>query len=237
MKNSYLLLLTVAAGSAYASPAITDSSYGSNGAYVVYGAVPTTAVAPAQSNLIIDALTNLQAEVLQLKSKVAELKGRQDKMESISWGTPNPNYGKQAASLPSSSLIKPDASLGIVGDKNHYDYAYSLFRNGAYDQAIAQFQSLIKTYPKSQYADNSQYWTGEALLKMGNRADALRAFDQVVYAYPKSAKVPDALLKLGMTLANSGNKSKAKEYYDYLISAYPGTPSGTAAVVKRAALQ
>jgi tol-pal system protein YbgF len=127
----------------------------------------------------------------------------------------------------------PHVYATTQNEKNNYAHAYELLRLGDNDHAIAEFQSLISSYPNGEYADNALYWTGEALLKKGDKQGAMRSFDRVVYAYPRSGKVPDALLKLGMTQASLSNSSKAKAYYDYLIESYPGTPAAGLAYEKK----
>lgn len=228
MKISYFLLLSVCASSVYAAPPSLEGTYD-----------PYAYAVPASSTQILDSLNRLQSDVLQLKSKVTDqsraitdLRIRQDRLEGVR--TSLLSSGQKYTNL--APLSSHDPSRVLPGEKNRYEYAYSIFRNGGYDQSIAEFQSIVKTYPNGEYADNAEYWTGEALLKKGDKASAMRAFDRVVRNYPRGAKVPDALLKLGITQASIGNKTKAREYYDYLIAAYPGTPSGQAAYTKRAAL-
>lgn len=236
MKIPYIFLLTVcAAGSASAVPAPTLDSSVYNGGYDPYAAPAAYKVAPSSAS-IADSLTKLQIEVSQLKNKVAEqsrvmneLKTRQSALER---GVPlaasiSPNLHPVTTSYQNTYGADP------VSEKGRYNRAYAIFRDGGYDQAIAEFQAIINSFPAGEYADNSQYWIGEALLKKGNKQAAMVAFDRVVRVYATSAKVPDALLKLGMTQYSLGNKAKAKEYYDYLIEAYPNASSARIAFDKK----
>jgi tol-pal system protein YbgF len=154
----------------------------------------------------------LQKDVSSLKTRVTNLE--------IKAGATRPN---------TTTSITP---AGLT-EKSRYDYAYSVFKAGDYNRAIAEFQSIIQTYPTGEYADNSMYWSGEAFLKKGDKVRAMQSFDQILRTFPKSPKAADALLKLGITQASIGNKAKAKEYYDYLITTYPGTPSANNAYSKR----
>lgn len=227
MKKTYLLLLTLSISNAYAVAPVPslDSAAGTSslGTYAPYPGVAGTA-----SVSVLDNVAKLQGEVSQLKIKLADQTKRLDYIEQ------NLRLGQvRPTATPTSSSSSIGANSYLPGEKSRYDYAYTLFKNGAYDQAISEFQAIITTYPNGEYADNSQYWTGEALLKKGDKQGGMRAFDRVVYAYPRSAKIPDALLKIGMTQFELGNRTKAKEYYDYLIATYPGTTAATAAYDKK----
>lgn len=234
MKTPYFFLLTICTvtTSAYAAaPTLDDSYYSSNADYGV------------SSGSINSNLIKLQKDVAQLKAKVADqakvmrdLNARQNNLESrVYAGTAiNPNYDpSQSKRVSTGSFEEHETANALPAEKSRYARAYNIFRDGGYDEAIAEFQSIISTYPDGEYADNSQYWIGEALLKKGNKQSAMKAFDRVIRGYPRSPKVPDALLKLGMTQYSMGNKDKAREYYDYLIDAYPGSPSANKAYDKK----
>ncbi|NOQ37116.1 MAG: tol-pal system protein YbgF [Methylococcaceae bacterium] len=124
--------------------------------------------------------------------------------------------------------------IALGGEKARYTNAYATLRSGNFNQAIAEFQGIIKDYPTGDLADNSQYWLGEAFLVQGNKQSAMQAFDKVVQTYPKSDKVPDSLLKLGFVQLGLNNRIKAKEYLDYVIVAYPGTTAASLAMQKKA---
>lgn len=220
--------------------------------------VPILSPVSPLPGLPVEGMNKLQNDVSQLKNKVEEqgqvlraLKQQQDainakveqRLSNLNSGV-NATIGAVGAHL-SAPPVLPKIGVGFesspavavpvtANEKTHYQNAYTLFRSGKIDQAIAEFQAIIASYPKGEFADNSQYWIGEALLKKGNKSAALVAFDQVVRNYPGSAKVPDAILKLGITQVSLNNKIKAKEYFDFLITNYPGTPSATIAVTRKA---
>ncbi len=122
----------------------------------------------------------------------------------------------------------------LLGEKERYQNAYTVLRAGNFDQAITEFQGLLKDHPNGEYADNAHYWIGEAKLVKGDKQGAMQSFDKVVQSYPKSNKVPDALLKLGFVQLGLNNRIKAKEYLDYVIVAYPGTTAAKLAMQKKA---
>lgn len=233
MKTTYFFLLTMcAATSAYAVPVLDDSSYNDD----LYASRSTVRSAASATSSSSTPITKLQKEVAQLKTKVNALErevyaGKYYAKDLDYNRNYNPTQSKGVGT--SRSFDDHEIANELPGEKNRYARAYNIFRDGYYDDAIAEFQAIINTYPEGEYADNSQYWIGEALLKKGNKQSAMKAFDRVIRVYPRSPKVPDALLKLGMTMYSMGNREKAKEYYDYLIETYPGTPSAVKAYDKK----
>lgn len=217
MKTPYFfLLMACMASSAYALPNLDESGYSTDSDS--YASNASASVSSTASTL-----AKLQKDVSQLKKKVNALE------HTLYAGTVNSNV--KNVNIYATDDHDPTAAL--PAEKSRYSRAYAIFRDGGNDQAIAEFQAIMNTYPNGEYADNSQYWIGEALLKKGDKQRAMVAFDRVIRVYSRSPKVPDALLKLGMTQYSLGNKSKAKEYYDYLIGAYPGTASANVAYNKK----
>lgn len=123
---------------------------------------------------------------------------------------------------------------GAGNEKERYQAAYDALRNGHNSQAVKMFQDLLKEFPAGEYADNSQYWLGEAF-KMNREFDAARAaFNKVVSQYPNSSKVPDALLKLGFIELDNQNIPKARDYLTRVTTSYPGTTAAHLAEKKLA---
>lgn len=113
-----------------------------------------------------------------------------------------------------------------ASEKERYQQAYDMLRNGHNAQAIQMFETLQADFPAGELSDNTQYWLGEAY-KINREIDKARAaFTKVSTQYPQSAKVPDALLKLGYIEFEQQNLAKAR---DYLTRVTTGYPSSTAA--------
>lgn len=78
-----------------------------------------------------------------------------------------------------------------------YRKAFNLLKEGRYQEAVANFRVFLQSYPASGYADNSQYWLGEAHYVTRAFATAITEFQKVVNLYPTSPKIADAMLKIG----------------------------------------
>lgn len=133
---------------------------------------------------------------------------------------------KQAASQ------KQDATPASVDEKQQYQQAYEALRNGHNAQAIAEFNALLGKNPKGEYANNAQYWLGEAYRVNQDIESARKAFNSVIENYPGSSKVPDALLKLGTIEIEQKNAIRAREYLTRVTVDYPSSTAAHLAAKK-----
>lgn len=127
---------------------------------------------------------------------------------------------------------EPDAAEQTGSEKEEYQQAYNEFRNGHTDQSIEQFNAYLNKYPTGFYANNAQYWLGEAYRVKRDNSAARKAFNNVIEKYPKGIKVPDALLKLGYLEVEQKNLAKAREYLTRVSVDYPNTRAGLLAEKK-----
>jgi tol-pal system protein YbgF len=113
-----------------------------------------------------------------------------------------------------------------------YQKAYGTFKNGDYPAAVKQFKAFLSTYPKSEYADNAQYWIGESYYQQGDYERAILEYEQVVKQYPKGDKVASAMLKEGFAFLDLGDRVNAKLLFQKVIKQYPQSPQAEIAAKK-----
>ncbi|MGB5276544.1 MAG: tol-pal system protein YbgF [Gammaproteobacteria bacterium] len=112
------------------------------------------------------------------------------------------------------------------GDKDgaqEYSAAFDLLKQGQYRESITAFESFLKSYPESKYADNAQYWLGEANYVSRQYKTALDAFQTLIAKYPESKKLSGAKLKIGYTYYELKNWSASKDALMQVIKQYPDT--------------
>jgi len=118
--------------------------------------------------------------------------------------------------------ISPGA--GDSGDGQQvYSKAFALLKEGQYQQSIVAFESFKASYPNSKYADNAQYWLGEANYVSREYKKALQEFQQLISQYPESSKNPGAHLKIGYVYFELKNWSAARDALQKVITMYPDT--------------
>jgi tol-pal system protein YbgF len=111
-----------------------------------------------------------------------------------------------------------------------YRAAVELVRSGSKDEAVASLRKFLAEHPRHEYADNAQYWLGEAFYGAKDYKNALVEFRATIETYPRGNKVPDALLKVGYCYAALGQTEKARAVLEQVVNLYPKTePAALAA--------
>lgn len=127
---------------------------------------------------------------------------------------------------------KQDTVQASGEEKQQYQQAYDALRNGHTAQAIAEFNALLSKKSKNEFANNAQYWLGEAYRVNQDIDSARKAFNGVIENYPGSSKVPDALLKLGYIEVEQKNTVKAREYLTRVTTDFPSSTAARLAAKK-----
>jgi tol-pal system protein YbgF len=137
------------------------------------------------------------------------------------------NNGRAAAPVPPPNTSTSIAAVPVVaGDSDGqeaYSKAFSLLKEGQYEQSIKAFEAFKASYPNSKYADNAQYWLGEANYVSRDYKRALTEFQQLIAQYPESSKNSGARLKIGYVYFELKNWSAAREALEQVITLYPDT--------------
>jgi tol-pal system protein YbgF len=132
---------------------------------------------------------------------------------------PVPPPGSSSAALISPAVAEGDDKDGA----QQYTAAFDLLKEGQYSKSITSFESFLASYPDSKYADNAQYWLGEANYVSRQYKTALDAFQKLIAKHPESTKIPGARLKIGYTYYELKNWSAAKDALMQVVKLYPDT--------------
>jgi tol-pal system protein YbgF len=132
-----------------------------------------------------------------------------------------PNAGKPTAAQTPAAL---------------YASAKQRFDQGAYEDARQLFQALLEQHPKSEIADNAQFWIGEIYYHEKWYEKAILAYQKVIENYPKGNKVRSAFLKQGMAFSNLGDGANARLILKELVRKYPKSKEADIAKKKLATL-
>jgi tol-pal system protein YbgF len=102
-----------------------------------------------------------------------------------------------------------------------YRAAVELVKAGKTEESVTALRSFLRTYPRHEYADNAQYWLGEAFYASKDYQHALVEFRATIETYPRGNKVPDALLKVGYCYQALGQADKARAVLEQVVNLYP----------------
>jgi tol-pal system protein YbgF len=117
-----------------------------------------------------------------------------------------------------------------------YKAAYDLLRAGQHDAAAERLRAFVRRFPKHEYADNAQYWLGEAFYDRHRYGEAATEFRAAVEKFPLGNKAPDALVKLGYCLLALGDVQKGRDVLKQVPESYPNTDAARLAGEKLAEL-
>ena len=104
-----------------------------------------------------------------------------------------------------------------------YQRALDLLKQSQYDQSIEALRKFLLAHPRTEYADNAQYWLGEAYYANRQFGQALIEYNALLQGYPDSQKFSHAKLKLAYCYHELGQPGQAKQQLEELIRAYPDT--------------
>jgi tol-pal system protein YbgF len=113
-----------------------------------------------------------------------------------------------------------------VSPQRLYDTAWADYAAGQWSLAIEGFRTFLRSFPRSEMADDAQFLIGDSFQLDGKFNEAVDAYDQVIKNYPTGDKVPDAYYKRGVALDRLGQSDRAKQSYEFAAKNYPDTDAG-----------
>ncbi len=143
-----------------------------------------------------------------------------------SGGTPAKKPSGKPASGSKSNLT--DSAL--------YEQAKEALDKGNLKTARQGFQKLIATFPKSNHADNAQFWIGETYYQEKWYEKAILEYQKVIEKYPSGNKIPAAMLKQGLSFLKIGEPDNARLLLKELVAKHPGSSEAGIAKKKLAAI-
>ncbi len=126
----------------------------------------------------------------------------------------------QQIAATSGTTVSSGASNDAAED---YKNAFTLLKQGKYDESITAFNDFLQTHSQSKYASNAQYWLAEANYVSKHYPQALTEFTKVIELYPASSKVADAKLKLGFTHYELGQYEESRVELTRLRAQFPNS--------------
>lgn len=134
------------------------------------------------------------------------------------------------AQPPAAPAAPPEASK--PRDADLYDGSIASFRAGKYEDALLGFKDFIKRYPKSDRAENAQFWVGECYMGLKQYEQAILAFQEVIKKHPKGTKVPSALLRQSVAFQEINDKTSSKLLLRKIVKEYPNSTEAKIAAKK-----
>ncbi|MCO6544291.1 MAG: tol-pal system protein YbgF [Gilliamella sp.] len=192
----------------------------------------------------VDALRGqLEETIYQLNQTIERQKMILQQMANGSGFSLNTNFNSQEESFipsqDSTSLISSSDLLGWVtsgDDKVDYNFIMQFINDSKQNnEVITAFQKYLKTYPKSSYRANVNYWLGQLSYKQSKKDDASFYYATVVKDFPSSPKAADSLYKVGLILLDKGDTKNAKAVFQQVVNKYSKDKNAVALANKKLA--
>lgn len=190
-----------------------------------------------------ESLMQLASQLEEVQREVREIRGEVETLRFESEGSATRqrdqylDIDRRLQSIETGGRVAPSAAAGSAAgatagaaarssapggsDRESYEAAFDLLKDGRYDQARAGFRQFLADYPNSDLAGHSQYWMGETYYVTQQYPQALPEFQRVIDQYPQSRKLPDALLKVGYCQYELGQYPQARAALEDVVRAYP----------------
>jgi tol-pal system protein YbgF len=135
---------------------------------------------------------------------------------------PPPAGAPGAPAVAPSAAAPAPAPVGMSPTRL-FEIAQADYAGGQWALAINGFETYLKTFPKTDKADDAQFYIGEAYSLDGKFKEAIAAYDKVINDYPTGDRVPDALYKRGLAYSRLGQNDKARESFEAVMKTYPNS--------------
>ena len=131
---------------------------------------------------------------------------------------------------PPAPVVAPPAALppstAGLSPTRMFDTARADYAAGQWSLAVTGFDAFLKTFPRSEMADDAQFFIGETYYAQNRWTDAIDAYSQTIQGYPAGNAVPDAYYKRGLAQERLGQLDAARESWDTAVRTYPDSDAG-----------
>lgn len=142
----------------------------------------------------------------------------------------DPETGLPLETLDNSVAAPPAAPVSTgVSPRRMYDTAWADYTNGQWVLAVEGFEAYLKTFPRSELADDAQFYIGQTYYADGQFRQATTAYEQVLLTYPDGDVVPEASYKRGLALDRLGETDRARQAFELVSTSYPDSTMATLA--------
>lgn len=159
-------------------------------------------------------ITSLSQEVEALRLAIPD-------MASASAAPADPNAPVTSDVQAPNTPAPPISMAPGMSPQRLFSTALADFTAGQWTLCIDGFNTYLKSFGRTDNADDAQWYIGDCYYSDGKFTEAIDAYNRVITGYPKGDRVPDAYYKMGLALAATKQPDRAREAYESLIKLYP----------------
>jgi tol-pal system protein YbgF len=193
----------------------------------------------ADQKLVVDNLTNdvrvirekLDDNNVRIGSLTQELDSLRQAMQQLA-ARPTATFDP-GPTAPDGAVAPPPAqapTTGIgVSPQKLFEAARGDYMAGQYDLAILGFTDYVKSFPKSDSADDAQVNICSSYIADNKPDQAVEACDVAIRNYPTGDKIPEAYYRKGLALSTLKNVDAARAAFEEVVTKYPDSAEASLA--------
>ena len=112
----------------------------------------------------------------------------------------------------------PQSELAAQGQ---YDKGKSLFDAGTYEQAIAELQKTVVSFPGLPIAADAQLLTAEAYSQMKRWAEAAQAYQKFLDYFPQHEQRAGAVFNMATADFDAGDYKQSLKSFQFVVDSFP----------------
>ena len=190
----------------------------------------------AEQKSIIDTLSNdlrvVREKLDDNNVRVGSLAQEVDSLRELITAAPrgadvpiDPSAGGDPAAAAGSPA---PAGLGASPER-FWNMAMADYYGSDYDIAIQGFTTYLAQFPKTERADDAQFYIGQSHYNAGRYDKAVEAYEMTIRTYPSSDLQAEAYYKLGESYRALKQVDRARTAYQHVIKSYPDSAAATQA--------
>jgi len=118
---------------------------------------------------------------------------------------------------PPAPTTGPPPSTAGLSPTRMFDTAMADYAAGQFTLAVTGFEAFLRTFPRSEMADDAQFQIGESYFALNRWTDAIAAYNAVAQNYPMGDKVSQAFYKRGLAQERLGQIDAARESWNNVL--------------------
>src|SRR5438034_7793881 len=161
-------------------------------------------------------VSNVREEIEALRSSIAVI----SQSSAVPPAPIDPNNPNAPPPVPAPTTGAPPSTAGLSPTRM-FDTARADYAAGQWSLAITGFDAFIKTFPRSEMADDAQFYIGETYYAQNKWMDAITAYNAVIQNYPMVNAAADAYYKRGLAQERVGDLDTARDSWNNVVKNYP----------------
>jgi len=137
----------------------------------------------------------------------------------------DPNVPAPAPAPVAPTSVAPPSTAGLSPTRM-FETARADYFAGQWASAINGFEAFLRTFPRSEQADDAQLNIGESCYSQNRLPEAIAAYNLVIQNYPGTNSVPTAYYKRGLSQQQAGQVDAARASWETVAKSFPDSAEG-----------